>query len=575
MDEIIEVKAIKTGDVIIYRNDVTQTDLKIFAQDLEREYLIETEQRTDNIKLVLGYAKKIVLQEWKKYKVQSLSHNFTEDDFLKIGEFGTDNYGTLLYRNYIGLAYFKKVQLFIESSKIDNTDMELMIDAVNQFITNLSYDFNQPTYSRVSRNNKKISDLDYHRYLLIMNMMRTKNKSINFFSNFRLIENNPNRVMVNELKYENINTIPEISQDSIIDVISGNVALIPCNNVNNKLARKLSDGNKNYIPSELMYEDIIDSYDNAENRFIKYFINLCLITIERFQEKFKSQKDFLNKTLLEENKKYSGELKNILTNSFLKSVGEIRNIPMYSTVLTRRDGYRQIFKMYLGLKSLPVNAFNKEDLEELIENKSLDVLYENYCYFIIAQILSEIYKEKLDKKKYKVNKTEFSKTLEKKTNANYFIFNSNGYYPTIKLNYNKNYDNSISYSKAYDPDISLEIINSNGEIIAIYLFDAKFKANISTNINSEETEYIEQEEKRSFKYDDISKMHTYKDAIKLARGAFVVYPGTESKVYYEDESIPKTEYQGVGAFGLRPGRTKNVNEIKEVIQNILETYRFS
>ena len=324
-----------------------------------------------------------------------------------------------------------------------------------------------------------------------------------------------------------------------------------------------------------MYEDIIDSYDNAENRFIKYFINLCLITIERFQEKFKSQNVFLNKTLLEENKKYSGELKNILTNSFLKSVGEIRNIPMYSTVLTRRDGYRQIFKMYLGLKSLPVNAFNREDLEELIENKSLDVLYENYCYFIIAQILSEIYKEKLDKKKYKVNKTEFSKTLEKKTNANYFIFNSNGYYPTIKLNYNKNYDNSISYSKAYDPDISLEIINSNGEIIAIYLFDAKFKANISTNINSEETEYIEQEEKRSFKYDDISKMHTYKDAIKLARGAFVVYPGTESKVYYEDESIPNTEYQGVGAFGLRPGRTKNVNEIKEVIQNILETYRIS
>ena len=98
MDEIIEVKAIKTGDVIIYRNDVTQTDLKIFAQDLEREYLVETEQRTDNIKLVLGYAKKIVLQEWKKYKVQSLSHNFTENDFLKIGEFGTDNYGnTYIY----------------------------------------------------------------------------------------------------------------------------------------------------------------------------------------------------------------------------------------------------------------------------------------------------------------------------------------------------------------------------------------------------------------------------------------------------------------------------------------------
>ncbi|MGJ0847322.1 DUF2357 domain-containing protein [Tissierella praeacuta] len=575
MNEIIEVKAIKNGDVIIYRNDVSQDDLKIFEKNPECEYLVETEQRADSIKLVLGYGKKIILQEWKKYKVQSLCNDFSEDDFLKIGEFGTDNYGTLLYKNFVGLAYFKNIQLFIESYKINNTDVELMIDAINQFISNLSYDFNQPTYSRVSRNNKKISDLDYHRYLLIMNMMRTKNKSINFFSNFKLIENNPNRTMINDFKYESIHTIPEISQESIIDVISGSALLVPCNNGNNKLARKLSDGSKNYIPSELMYEDIVDSYDNAENRFIKYFLNLCLITIERFQERFKTQKDFLNKTLLEENKKYSGELKNILTSSFLKSVGEIENIPMYSTVLTRRDGYRQIFKMYLGLKSLPVNVFDREDLEELIENKSLDVLYENYCYFIMAQILSEIYKEKLDKKKYKVNKTEFSKTLQKKTNANYFIFNGNGCHPTIKLNYNKNYNIPMSYSKSYDPDISLEIINDFGEIIAIYIFDAKFKVNISTNINSDIIEYTDEDEKRGFKYDDISKMHTYKDAIKLAKGAFVLYPGTESKVYYEDDTIPNTEYQGVGAFGLRPGRTESLNELKTILQNILTTYRIS
>lgn len=573
MDKIVEVKAIKSGDIIIYRNDIMQKDLKRFIEDIECEYLIETVKRIDNIKVDTKYDKKIILQEWEKYKVQSLSYDFTETDFLKKGEYGTENYGILQYKNFIGLSDFKKVELLIESYKINNTDMELMIEAVNHFIVNLSYDFNRPTYSRISRNYRKVSDLDYHMYLLIMNMMRTKNKSINFFSNFKLIENNPNRTMVNEFKYENIHTIPEISQESIIDVISGNTLLVPCSNTKNKLAKKLSDGSRNYIPSELMYEDIIDSYDNAENRFIKHFVNFCLITIERFQAKFANQKDFLNQTLLEENKRYSGELKNILTNSFLKSVGEINSIPMYSTVLTRRDGYRQMFKMYLGLKSIPVSVFNKDDLEELIENKSLDVLYENYCYFIIAQILSEIYKEKLNKKKYKVNKSEFSKTLAKKTNANYFIFSSNGYYPTIKLNYNKRYDKTTSYSKAYDPDISLEILNINEEIIAIYIFDAKFKANISTKINSEETGYIEQEEKLDFKYDDISKMHTYKDAIKLARGAFVLYPGTENQVYYESDSISSTEYQGVGAFGLKPGKVENVNEIKAVVQNILETYK--
>jgi len=572
MDDIIEAKAIKVDDVIIYRRDVSQSELTIFTQNPECEYIVEPEHKPDSIKLLFGYTKKIVLQEWKKYKVQSLEHRFMEDDFLKIGEFGTDSYGTLMYKNCIGIAYFKKIQLIIESPKINSTDMDLMTEAVNQFISNLSYDFNQPTYSRVTRNSKQISDLDYHMYLLIMNMMRTNNKSVNFFSNFRLVENNPNRQMANDFKYESIHTIPEISQETIIDVISGNASLIPCNSSNNKLARKLFDGNRNYIPSEVMFEDVVDSYDNAENRFIKYFISLCLVTIDRFQEKFIRQKDFINKYLLEENNKYSGELKNILNNSFLKSVGEMQNIPMYSTVLTRRDGYRQLFKMYLGLKSIPVGVLDRVDLEEIIENKSLDVLYENYCYFIMAQILSEIYKEQLYRKKYKVNKTQFSKTLGKKTNANYFLFNNNSIYPTVKLNYNKNYDESISYSKAYDPDISLEILNTDGEIIAIYLFDAKFKANISTIIVSNE-EDVEQHEKRSFKYDDISKMHTYKDAIRLARGAFVLYPGTESKVYYEDKAGPNTEHQGVGAFGLRPGRAKDASEIKTVVESILKTYR--
>ena len=577
IDDEFEVRAVKIKDVLIYKKNVSKEELNEFDSNIDLKYLEEPKPSLDSIIISNSDISKIHLMEWKKYKVLSKSNKvqFEEDDFIKIGEFGTAKYGTLVFKNCIGIAFFKNISLIIDSSKITSSDMNKMSETVNGIISNLSYDFNQPTYSRITRNPRKTSDLNYHIYLLIINMLSTESNAVNLFVNFKLINNNPHRQMISQIEYENINMVSSLSEDSIIDIFSGNCLLIPCNDIQNKLGIRLSNGINNYLPKEVLLEEIVDSYDNNENRFIKYFIQLCLSIIERFQEKFKKQKKLLNTKLITNNEKYIGELKSILNNSFLKNVGDMKNIPMYSTVLTKRDGYRQFFKMYLGLKSIPINVFDENELEELIENKSLDVLYENFCFFTVAQLLSELYGGKLDKKKYKVDKTEFSKTLKKKTNSNYFVFTTNGNLPTVRLHYNKNYGKTASYSKSYDPDISLEILDIYDQIQAIYLFDAKFKVLIYgiTPIEDIENQIDNTGNIRTFNFDDISKMHTYKDAIKLSRGAYILYPGDQRKVYYEDDMIPKIEYQGVGAFGLRPGVLKDLFEIKKVFQQILTTYK--
>ena len=68
---------------------------------------------------------------------------------------------------------------------------------------------------------------------------------------------------------------------------------------------------------------------------------------------------------------------------------------------------------------------------------------------------------------------------------------------------------------------------------------------------------MNQEEKCNVKYDDITKMHAYKDAIKLAKGAFVLYPGTESIVYSENEEM---KYVGVVAFSLKSKRPDDIEK---------------
>ncbi len=562
-EKIIKAKAVQIYDIIIYSPDIDEKEIQKLI-DEKQKYISDI-----NGKIIIyeNNNPQIGLYEWQKYKVITKDNKtkFKESDFYKKGEYGTSSYGTLLFKNCCGITQFCNIPILINTYKLDMHDVDKMTECVNNFVANLSYDFNQPTYLKIDRDIKKVTDLDYHIYLLVMNLMKTKNKKNNLFINFSLIKANPNRQMTRKIVYRNINEGFEITEDVIVDILSGNVNLTPCNNLSNKLALKLTDGNRNYIPKEISCEETIDLFDNNENRFIKYFIKFCLSIIEKFDYKLRKKDDLINISLLKENKIFIEKLKMILNTSFLNQVGEIQTIPMNSTILIMKDGYRQLFNNFLNLQSLPRNAFDKNDLEELIEDKSLDVLYENYCYFVIVKIISKIYDESVEKKKYKIVKTEFEKTLKKKTNYNYFLFNSKENLPKIKVNYNKNYAKGDSYSKSYDPDISIEILDANDNIFCIYLFDAKFKATIIGLSDKEDNS----ENIKLFKYDDISKMHTYKDAIIKAKGAYVIYPGTESRIYLENNSN-KNEYLGVGAFPLNPNNKENEQELEKSITRILK-----
>ena len=562
MDRIC-VGAVRVGDIIIYRNDLLSTNLKEFIRS-GKTYAECAQTKRNNI----FYDGTIILQEWDKYKVKALDGSLVPEDFIKVGEFGDEEFGTLLFKNCIGIAKFKGFLISIESSKITSGEMDRLMSVVNTYIVNLSFDFNQATFSSIRREKKKQTDLDYHIYLLVHNALSSEDNSVNIFRNFSLIQNNPCITMQSKVHYEDISLAKELSDEALLDIFSGSSTLKKYNGKSNKLAKKLSVNGQQYLPQEVLFEEITDSFDNPENRFVKYFISWCLGIIERFNEVFVAQEDFRNIELIEANVTHIKKLKLLLRQTFLKNVGEMQSIPMYSTVLTRRDGYRQIYSLFLGLKSMPEVENDSENIRELLENKSLDVLYENYCYFGMSEMIAGIYGQRLDKKKYRVQKSCFSKTLEKKTDSNYFEFERTDDLPMIRVHYNKNYVVE-SYSKSFDPDISLEIFDVQDTLSAMYVFDSKFKATISETTLEDDEIY----EKRKYKYDDISKMHTYRDALKVAYGAFILYPGTEDEIFYLDEEpIHRDLLYGVGAFKLGPGKVEDFNRIKVYIEKLLRLY---
>ena len=178
--------------------------------------------------------------------------------------------------------------------------------------------------------------------------------------------------------------------------------------------------------------------------------------------------------------------------------------------------------------------------------KKVFELYEYWCYFKLIEIMESICDMKVDFEDiFAFTDDGMSLKLDEGI-GKAFIYN--GY--TVKLLYNKTFkrsnDDYKSYSVKLRPDYSLEV-QTNDKKYYIH-FDAKYKAHVDSE---------------TFKNEDIVKMHAYKDAISNTIGAYVLYPGSNNEIYYENE------FESVGAFGLIPGEER-IDKIAELICKLLE-----
>lgn len=569
--------AIKQNGILLYVDGISREVLSKFKNSKE-EYLAYDTSCKDSIYLNSSADKTniIYLNEWILYKVESLNEKiiFEKKDFFRRGVYGNDRFGALTFKNCTGLSFFKDVKVFIVSNKINEETFKKMLNTINGYILNLSFDFNQSTFSSVERDKNVRTDIEYHIFILIMHWLETKQRNINLFTLFKLIKNNPHRNICDNYYYEDINSVAYMDEEVMVDIFSSLDELIEVQGVPNKLATKLSKGGKNYLPKKVLQVEMEDTFDTIENRFLKYFINYIIKIIDHFIALFINKKDIMiNYDVIDKSLLYKKELEVLIRDTFLRNVGDLSYLPSNSTVLQRREGYRQFYNYYVTIKSMPKINDISEDLSDIIENKSLDLLYEYYCFFMVANILCDIYKVNISNLPFKVYKNEFNKTLAKKTNANYFEFEDKAKaLPRIKLFYNKNYSNPLSYSKPYDPDIAIEIFDYNNNLKEIFIFDAKFKI-VSYKSQNEEIE-------TGFNADDITKMHAYKDAIRNVMGAFVLYPGDIPEVYSEKNGCVGCEnygckniFNGVGAFPLNPDNDDNLAKFTNILNRILENFQ--
>ena len=320
--------------------------------------------------------------------------------------------------------------------------------------------------------------------------------------------------------------------------------------------------------------------DVPENRFVKLFLDMCLGVLEASEVWARSEcgGSSLSAAVVAEVHRTRDLLGAFRRHRMWEDIGALHAVPVQSTVLQRRYGYRQVLRHYVQLRLAPRIPLSAEDVRRLLEIKNIATLYELWCFFAVVEAVTAIVGRPLDANESLAETaaqgTRLRRGLEVKWPGG------------VRVVYNPTFSRAApepwhSYSLLMRPDIVIETTGPAGP--RMDLLDAKFRLGSAARLlpPSECEEEPDDEPGRTCLRDDLNKMHAYRDALPAIRSAWVLYPGDEFRFFPSAPSgsavtwpgdLP-SELDGIGAVPLRPGDTSDV--LQNTIRSLLDAKRGS
>ncbi len=336
------------------------------------------------------------------------------------------------------------------------------------------------------------------------------------------------------------------------------------------------------LPLKIVSDSKIQSVDTPENRFIKHALNSFLIFIKDFRVKLKDGSRLKTEVILLEEK-----LEQYLGHSIFKEVSRPTILPLNSPILQRKEGYREILRIWLMFDLAAKLVWHGGDDVYSGGKRNVATLYEYWLFFKLLELIKDIFKIEPQSIQNLITKTDDGLGFQLKQ-GQYFPIKGICDIGTRKLeiefSYNKTfcgekeYPKSGSWTKNMRPDYTLSIwpfgIDAESaekqELITHLHFDSKYKVEKLVEILGSEEDFKnekEEQKKGTYKRVDLLKMHAYKDAIRRTSGSYILYPGNE-KPYTKQgfhELIP-----GLGAFAIRPSKVNNgTEELKKFLNKVV------
>lgn len=517
------------------------------------------------------------------YSLNKINKNHFKEFRFKLGDNTKFKLaGTLNFRSYVGKSFIDVKKDFVKSISIPIEVRSKKIDYFNQYssmIADLSqhalsmiFEVNSPLYQEFELgNNDKLTY--YEDFMFLEYLFRQDNLP----SVFEYLSKNLYSQLINHDEVIPISLASNLNSSSLNSILSKPSQLFKTDS-----SIKIVDRLNGHLPKNVHQIKHEDSINTPENQFLKYFFEMIHNLIEKLL--FNSSEGYIQDKL----KLFSEEIDYYLSSKFFNHISEMEYVPFNSQVLQKKEGYRDIFQYFLMLEFSFRLSWDEVNNKFRGFEKKLSELYEYWCYFEILKVLNELSVNKINfEDVFEINKSNWTiNVIKGKRSSKKFKLIVHGCEVLIELFYNLNFSENSeykSYSLAFKPDYTL-LINTGADHHFIH-FDAKYRSEleiinfydkiceksdleiddeIDNRDSREENEYV-------FKDGDIYKMHTYKDSILFSSGSYVLYPGTKSKYFLQEDLI----IPSVGAFKLTPGSTEiEENNLALFIKNVVETLLF-
>lgn len=335
------------------------------------------------------------------------------------------------------------------------------------------------------------------------------------------------------------------------------------------------------VPQKINVNHKHETVDTPENRFIKYALQSFLTFCEELKQHPKATSRLKNEAAV-----VLSKLDQYLGHSIFKEVSRPTTLPLNSPILQKKEGYREILRAWLMFDLAAKLTWQGGEDVYSGGKRDIAVLYEYWLFFKMLDLLKEVFKIEPKSIEDLIKPTNDGLGLQLKQGKYIAI---EGIYETqsrklhIEFSYNKTFSGNNDYPKGGSwssnmrPDYTLSIWPFGiepgqaelEELIVHIHFDAKYKIEKLTEIFTPESELDDEkieQRKGTFKRADILKMHSYRDAIRRTAGAYVLYPGTESKKKSGFHEI----LPGLGAFAISPSKTSlGANDLKQFFYDVI------
>ena len=353
------------------------------------------------------------------------------------------------------------------------------------------------------------------------------------------------------------------------------------------------------VPAYITSTRRSSTVDTPENRFVKYALREFLEFVEFVEAKFAGTAPS-DVRLGAEARPLRVKIAAWLSHDLFGAISELRALPLASTVLQRRPGYREILQTWLCFQLAcrlnwsggdDVFGAGKKDVATLYEYWVLFELLEvvKSCFTLdepLEQTLFDTTDDHLDLKIKRAFHLSFGGTYTGANRQLAIDFSYNRTFPRVgSAHETTNYPASGSWTKAMRPDFTISLWPAEymrqeaerQELIAHVHFDAKYRIDdlqqlfgADADIDAPDEDADHSEVGGQAKREDLLKMHSYRDAIRRSEGAYVIYPGrrpNDLRVWQAfHEVLP-----GLGAFPLTPGMVDaNAATIRDFLGDVAQ-----